>query len=220
MKNKFTWSGIFGVLFILLIVLVKVFDVAPIGPAGTRIGFSGINHAVAELVKTNTTWYNITEVFGIVAILVALCFALFGLVQLIKRRSLVKVDGEILSLAGLYAAVVVLYALFEVVIINYRPVIMPDEVEPEASFPSSHTMLICVIMGSTILLLNDYLKKYIKNDAFRNILKVICVVIIVLTVLGRLISGVHWFTDILGGVLISATLLFLYSGILDKLKNN
>ena len=135
--------------------------------------------------------------------------------QLIKRKSIAKVDKDLLALAVLYIAVIVVYAIFEFVIVNYRPIIMPGSQYPEASFPSSHTMLVCVLMGSTIMLIGRYLKK--KNMS--TIIRIICAVIIVLTVIGRLICGVHWCTDIIGGVLISITLLSLFSIFRKDLKN-
>lgn len=147
-------------------------------------------------------WYDITDWLGIAAILTALFFALAGLVQLIKRRSLLKVDREILALGGLYIIVIGLYVLFEKVIINYRPIIMPGSTHPEASFPSSHTMLVCIIMGSAAMLLGKY--------KLCTALRIMCLSVIAVTVIGRLIAGVHWFTDILGGILISITLLSVF----------
>ena len=134
-------------------------------------------------------------------------FAVMGFVQLIKRKSLLKVDKEILALGILYIAIIGLYVLFEQVIVNYRPIIMPGCTKPEASFPSSHTMLVYTIMGSTALILG----KYVKNDKLCRAMQTVCVIIIAVTVIGRLISGVHWFTDILGALLISTTLLALFS---------
>ena len=125
-----------------------------------------------------------------------------------------KVDREILSLGGLYIVVIGLYLFFENVIINYRPIIMPDNTHPEASFPSSHTMLVCVIMGSAAMLIN----RYFKNKPLNRILRAVCYVIIGVTVVGRLIAGVHWFTDILGGILISVTLLSLYEEVISHGK--
>lgn len=110
---------------------------------------------------------------------------------------------------GLYILVIGIYLLFESVIVNYRPVIMPECQHPEASFPSSHTMLVCVIMGSTIIVMD----KYIKKKVVCKVLRVIFAVIIIVTVIGRLISGVHWFTDAIGGILFSISLLALYSGL-------
>ena len=138
---KFIFAGISVLLTAVLIVLVRLVDVAAIGPEGTSIGLSHLNQAVHDLSGVNIFWYDITEWFGIVAILIAGLFALTGLVQLVKGRSIRNVDKEILALGALYMVVIGLYGLFEIVIVNYRPVIMPDEVHPEASFPSSHTAL-------------------------------------------------------------------------------
>ena len=153
-------------------------------------------------------WYDITDYIGYGAIFICGLFALAGFVQLIKRRSLKKVDREILALGGLFAAVIALYLLFEKVIINYRPVIMPGETEPEASFPSSHTMIVmCVLIG--VMMISD---KYFKGGT-GVLVRVLCFLITLVTIGGRLYSGVHWFTDILGAVLLSATLLFIFDAV-------
>ena len=122
-------------------------------------------------------------------------------------------DGCLLRLAALYVAVAVVYILFEKVIINYRPVIMEGDFQPEASFPSSHTMLACTIYLSASMILD----RYVKNPRLSVPLRALCVALAVITVLGRFASGVHWFTDILGGILLSTALLFVYSGAMDVL---
>lgn len=215
MKNKFMISGISGFLFILLIILIRTVDVDMIGPEGTGIGLSHINKAVHDLFGVNFLWYDITDWLGVAAIGVAFIFAVMGLLQLIKRRSLLKVDKAILALGCLYIAMIGLYLLFEFAIVNYRPIIMPGCEHPEASFPSSHTMLVCVIMGSAMMLM----KKYVKRCKVQFVLQIICALIITVTVVGRLISGVHWLTDIICGILISTMLLTMYFGIMEKLKD-
>ena len=207
-------AGTGCLLTVILIALVRLVDVAPVGVQGTSIGLSHLNQFVFDLFGVNILWYDITDWLGIAAILTAFAFAVTGLIQLIKRRSLLKVDREILSLGVVYIIVIGLYLLFENVIVNYRPIIMPDNTHPEASFPSSHTMLVCVIMGSAVMLINNY----IKNKALNRTLRAICFVIIGVTVFGRLIAGVHWFTDILGGILISFTLLSLYEEVISHGK--
>ena len=207
-------AGIGLLLTVILIALVRLVDAAPIGAQGTSIGLSHLNQFVFDLFGVNMLWYNITDWLGVAAVLTGFVFAVTGLVQLIKRRSLLKVDREILSLGGLYIVVIGLYLFFENVIINYRPIIMPDNTSPEASFPSSHTMLVCVIMGSAAMLIN----RYIRNKPLNRILRAVCYVIIGVTVVGRLIAGVHWFTDILGGILISVTLLSLYKEVISHGK--
>ena len=212
--NKFLAGGaVFAVLFLIWIAIIKLVDVSAIGPEGTEVGLAGINKAIHEALGVNMILYKITDILGYVALLVAGLFALFGLVQLIKRKSLAKVDGAIYALAGLYVVTIGLYVVFEKVIINYRPVIMPDEVALEASFPSSHTMLACVIFGSAIVMIG----KYIDNDMLRKLLIALAAVLLILVVAGRLVSGVHWFTDIVGGVLISGALVFTFIGIVGKI---
>lgn len=209
--RKLITAGIGCLLTVILIALVRLIDVAPIGEQGTSIGLSHLNQYVFDLFGVKLLWHTITDRLGIAAILTAFVFAVTGLVQLIKRKRLLKVDREILSLGGLYIIVIGMYLLFENVIVNYRPIIMPDNTHPEASFPSSHTLMVCVIMGSAAMLIN----KYIKNKTLNRTLRVICFVIIGVTVIGRLIAGVHWFTDILGGILISFTLLSLYKEVIS-----
>ena len=206
-KGKFLMIGISGALFALLIVLLRCVDVEPVGSADTSVGLSHLNRFVFELTGVNMVWYNITDWLGLTAIIAAFLFAATGLVQLIKRRSILKVDKEILALGGLYTLLIGIYVLFENVIVNYRPIIMPGNSTPEASFPSSHTMLVCVIMGSTLIIIG----KYIKKKSMCRVIRGMCAAVIAVTVVGRLISGVHWFTDILGGLLISTFLLALYS---------
>ncbi len=215
-KGHFYLAALYAAAAIVLIVLVRFVDVDSIGPEGTSIGLSHLNKFVFDLFGVNQVWYNITDWLGCVAVLTALMFAVIGLVQLIKRKSLLKVDMEILCLGGLYIVVIGLYVLFELAIVNYRPVIMPGASTPEASFPSSHTMLVCVIMGSAVILMD----KYVKSKKLRTALKWVCWLIIVVTLSGRLISGVHWLTDILGGVLISTALLSLFSGIIERIEDH
>ena len=217
MKKRFIIAAVCMGLFLLLILLVKVVDVAAVGPEGTKIGLSKLNVGIHEMFGEHLSWYTFTNVLGILAILVACCFAVIGGVQLIYRRSLMKVDKEILLLGCLYIVTLALYVFFEKVIVNYRPMLMPGGEGPEASFPSSHTMLVCVIMGSGLRLLKKYTKK---NQTLQLVLTVVFCLILALTVAGRLLSGAHWFTDVLGGLLLSAALLNGYEGLLKLWKQS
>lgn len=211
MRRSWIVSIVSGMLFVALIACILAYDVAAIGPNGTEIGLSHINQAVHEAIGSHMLWYEISEVLGVVSLLVAATFAGLGCYQVIRRKSLLKVDKQIYILAGLYVVTMMMYVLFEVVVVNYRPVIMPGDELPEAAFPSSHTMLTCVIMGSAFPLIREY----IKNKKLQLVLEILCVVILVGTVAGRLVSGVHWLTDIFGGILLSVTLLGIYDGVTE-----
>ena len=211
MRKNWIIPIVSGMLFIALIACILAYDVAAIGPNGTEIGLSHINQVVHEAIGSHMLWYEISEVLGVVSLLVAAAFAGLGCYQVIRRKSLLKVDKQIYVLAGLYVVTMMMYVLFEVVVVNYRPVIMPGEELPEAAFPSSHTMLTCVIMGSAL----PMIKAYIKNTKLQVALQILCIVILVGTVAGRLLAGVHWLTDIFGGVLLSVTLLGIYDGVTE-----
>ena len=146
------------------------------------------------------TLYKITEILGIIPILIALMYAVIGLIQVIDRKSL-KVDKELIALGILYIIVILIYVFFEKFIINYRPVLIDGILE--ASYPSSHTLLSICICGSA-LLINKYLFNNKKIYKYINIISIISMVLIVL---GRLLSGVHWASDIIGSIIISITLL-------------
>ena len=152
-KGKILMSVICSALTVLLIILLRFVDVREIGPKGTSIGLSHLNQFFFNLTGVNMVWYDITDWLGLTAVATALIFAVIGLVQLIKRKSFIKVDKEILALGGLYLFVIGIYLLFENMIVNYRPVIMPGSDFPGASFPSSHTMIVCIIMGSAVMVI-------------------------------------------------------------------
>lgn len=198
------------VLFGLFTAAVKRIDVKPIGPAHSLVGFSRLNQRIWNLFGENLIWYHITDWLGVAAILVAFGFGILGLAQAIRRKNPLKADRDLLWL-GVYDVVVLsLYLFFEHYIINYRPVILGTALEP--SYPSSHTMIVVCIMGSAILTWN----RRLRNRNAKIAVNTVSAFIIAATVLGRLISGVHWFTDIFGGLLLSFGLLLLYRAALMR----
>lgn len=199
-KDIFIFGGLL-VISIIYTILVKYVDVQAIGPNDSLIGFATINKFVFNLTGVNMLWYSITDWLGFVPLIIAFVYALIGLTQMIKRKSILKVDKEILGLGVFYIIVIGLYIFFETYIINYRPTLIDGTLE--ASYPSSHTLLSICICGSS-LIINNNLFKNRKIFKIENIVSILSILIIII---GRFISGVHWFTDIIGAILISITLL-------------
>ncbi len=193
-------------------VLVCTVNKAPVGPEGTSVGFSSMNKAFADAIGFSSLWDKITDVMMIAAILAAVSFVVLGVMQLVKKKSVLKVDKAILALAAVYIVVVVLYVFFDKVPINYRPIIMPDETAPEASFPSTHTLVICTILSTAIVAWD---RVFSDKKMICNILKIAAIAVMVIGVAGRIIAGVHWITDIIAGLLFSATLTAAYVTALD-----
>ncbi len=200
--------------FIAFTILVKVVDVQSVGPNGSEVGFASVNEAVFKVFGYNQTLYDVTEILGLVTFLIIGFFAVLGLYQLIKGKSIKKVDYKILVLGCFYVIVLLFYVLFEIIVINHRPVLIDGELE--ASYPSSHTMLSICVVTSAIVVLSEMLEN---RKALRLTIVVIGYALIAFTVAGRLLSGVHWFTDIVGAMLLSFALVMLFYSALDFIKD-
>ena len=199
-KEILLCGGLFAVAIIYTL-LVKYIDVQEIGPNDSLVGFATINNFMFNLTGVNMLWSDITDWWGFVPLFIDFIYAMIGFIQMIKRRNILKVDKEILGLGVYYIIVIGLYIFFETCIINYRPTLMDGILE--ASYPSSHTLLSVCICGSS-LIINKYL---FKNRNFFKAENIISILSILVIVIGRFISGVHWFTDIVGAILISIALL-------------
>lgn len=205
-SNGVVVIGLF-IAFILFTVAVKFVDVRPVGPYGTSVGFATANQFVFDTLGVNYFWYTLTDWLGIIPIAFAGGFAALGLRQLVKRGSIKAVDPDILLLGLYYLVVMGCYALFEIVVINYRPVTLHGSLEP--SYPSSHTMIVVCVMVTAM----DRFHHRLRNDCIIRVIDAFSFLIIAVTVVGRLLSGVHWCTDIVGGLILSSALIKLHSNI-------
>ena len=192
------------VAFLLWTIAIRIIDVQAIGPQESTVGFATINQFVHSLTGVHMFLYSITDWLGLVPLGFVMGFALLGLAQWIKRKNLLKVDCSILVLGGFYVVVMVLYFLFEILVINYRPVLINGYLE--ASYPSSTTMLVLCVMPTAIMQFHSR----IRNGVFKRCIIFAITAFIAFMVIGRLVSGVHWFTDIVGGALLSAGLVMMY----------
>ena len=206
-KKNFGIAAILLGAFVAWTEAVRLVDVQPIGPQGSTVGFATVNSWVHNLTGVHMSLYTVTDWLGLVPIAFAIGFALLGLIQWIHRKHIRKVDFSILVLGGFYLLVMAAYVLFEMLVINYRPVLINGHLE--ASYPSSTTMLVLCVMPTAIMQLNTRIKsKTLKRCATFGI-----TAFIIFMVIGRLLSGVQWFTDIVGGALLSAGLVMLYHSI-------
>ena len=182
-------------------------DVAAIGPEGSTVGFAAVNGFFHNLTGVHMSLYQITDWLGLVPLCFVVGFALLGLIQWIQRKKLARVDRSLLALGGVYLALMAAYILFEVVTVNYRPVLIKGV--QETSYPSSTTMLVMCVIPTAIMQLRDRIKKPVLKGC------VICALTVfaAFMVIGRLISGVHWLTDIVGGAMLSSGLVLLYRAV-------
>ena len=203
-KRLFFVSIAFIFAFALWTVLIQVIDVQNIGVNGTDVGFATVNSWFHALTGVNMTLYSITDWLGLVPIFVCMFFGVVGLVQLVKRKSLTKVDFDIIILGIYYVIVILCYLIFEMIPINYRPILINGHME--ASYPSSTTLLVLCVMPTLVF----QAKNRMKNQVFKIIICTVAIAFSIFMVVGRLISGVHWVTDIIGSFFLSTGLFYLY----------
>lgn len=194
--------------FLLWTTAVQWVDTQPIGPLGSSVGFAAVNRFVHDLIGVHLSLYTVTDLMSAVPILFVIGFALLGLLQWCRRGSLFKVDRDLLVLGGFYLVVMAVYAFFEVFVINCRPVLIDGCLE--ASYPSSTTMLVLCVMPTAKMQLDAR----IKNKPLKRWGSAAIAAFTVFMVFGRLVSGVHWFTDIIGGALLSAGLVLMYRAVI------
>lgn len=203
-KKNLILSVFFLTAFAAWTAVVKLVDVRPIGPEGSSVGLAAVNHTVHKLTGVHMELYLLTDWLSLVPLLFILGFGLLGLSQWVRRKSIWKVDRSILALGIFYLATGAAYLFFEKFVINYRPLLI-DGI-PEASYPSSTTVLVLCVMVTAALELRDRIQK----TTLRKWAVCLIGVFTVLMVMGRVLSGVHWITDIAGGILLSAGLILFY----------
>ena len=192
--------------FLVWTILIQTVDVRPIGQNGTNIGFAAINVGFFQLTGVHMAIYTVTDWLGLVPILICMIFGGIGFAQLVKRRSLFRVDIDLILLGVYYILVIIGYLVFEMIPINYRPI--PIDGYMEASYPSSTTLLVLSVMPTLIFQVN----RRIRNRRLRTGLNTFSVLFSLFMVIGRTVAGVHWLTDIIGSVLLSAGLFMIYMG--------
>ena len=190
--------------FVIWTALIQIIDVQPVGQNGTNIGFAAFNRLFHQLTGVHMAIYTITDWLGLVPIVICMVFGGIGFVQWVRRRNLLKVDHDLIILGIYYIIVIFCYLIFEMIPINYRPI--PIDGHMEASYPSSTTLLVLSVMPTLI----EQTERRMKNKRLKQIVTVFAILFTAFMVFGRLISGVHWFTDIVGSVLLSMGLFCIY----------
>ena len=206
MKNKFSIAISLLIAFVLWTLILLTVNVEPIGPNHSSVGLASINGWFHSLTGVHIALYEMTDWLSLLPLGIVFYFGIIGLCQWIKRRKLTLVDCDILVLGGFYAVVLALFLLFEVLAINHRPILIDGILE--ASYPSSTTMLVMCVIPTAMM----QFQQRIRKPAVRCIILFSLKAFMVLMVFGRLISGVHWLTDIIAGALLSSGLVTLYNG--------
>ena len=214
-EKKILFAGLFLIaMFCIWTWLIQIVNVQPAGESGTNVGFATLNCRFHELTGVHMNLYVITDWLGLVPLFICFGFAGLGLVQLIRRKNLLRVDPDILLLGVYYIIVILGYLIFEMIPLNYRPILINGH--PEASYPSSTTLLVLCVMPTLIF----QLKRRSKKGRVNSLICAAAMLFSLFMVIGRTISGVHWLTDIIGSILFSTGLFLIYKAIVLHWDNS
>ena len=161
-------------------------------------------------------WDKITNIILITSLVVLGIFVILGLCQWISRKSLKKVDKELLWFSLPLALMAITYVVFDkFLILNTRP-----DGSGETSFPSTHVMVATTIFLLTAIIL----PKYIKSKVACAVLYLFMLAFIVLISVGRVLANKHWTSDVLGAIGFSfifvAIYCLIYQLIIKRKKKN
>ncbi len=203
--------------FLILTLLLTCVDVRAAGESGAEVGFATLNEAVFDALgqlgdTAATISLKFSELCGAIMLAAVGAFGITGLVQVIRRKGILRADKELYVMAGGLVLLAAVYVLFEIVVINCRPVL--DEGELAASYPSSHTMLAVAVAGMGAA----YLYRRIQCRCRRTSPGMSLIGLATVTTLLRLEAGVHWLTDIVGGVLAGLVITFAYLAVCAALQ--
>ena len=204
-KNQLFAATILLMAFALWTLLVRTVDVQPIGPQQTAVGLATLNRWVHQHTGVHMALYTLTDWLSLIPIGLVLGFGFVGLRQWTRRKGIRKVDRSLWVLGIFYLVVAAAYILFEIAPIHYRPVLILGALE--ASYPSSTTLLTLTILPTAML----QLRSRMPRCPLRQWLLGGMGAFTACRVIGRAFSGVTWFADIVGGILLSAGLVMLYS---------
>lgn len=156
-------------------------------------------------------WSKITDIILVASIAVLGVFAVLGLYQWIKRKSLKKVDKPLLAMLIPLVLMAITYFIFDkFLVLNIRP-----NGSGEPSFPSTHTMVVATIFLLTAIILPNY----IKSKTTRVIMDIVMLLFIALVSVGRVLANMHWVSDVVGGLIFAAIFTVIYYLILRRAKH-
>ena len=206
LKNKLIFASSTVILLVTLIIALLYIDV---GYVNGNVGLFVINNFFATY-KINSSWDIFTTVILDITFVFIFTLVGIGIFQAIKRRSILKIDRNVV-VTEILVVLMLLFSLFfsNVIFINNSPVLQ-NGVEV-SSFPSNHIVIVTFVFLTLATLVKDYFE-IVKIGKINIICKFvsfgIAIIMIALMVVGKTLSGRIWFTDAISGLLLG---LFFYS---------
>ena len=182
---------VLSLLFVILCILVKLDLLSNIDESVYKFITSNMNN-------TTTNIYKVITFFGSTIFMVGLCVLLLVLFIILKKN----IYGYIISGTLIFSTI--MNNVIKVIIRRERPIYMIVR-ETTFSFPSGHTMASVSMYGILIYLIN----KSNTNKKLKIILSIILGMIPLMVATSRIYLGAHYFSDILGAIMLATIVLLI-----------
>lgn len=191
--------SILWLILLIFTILVSFVDVKIYNVTNTEIGLYSLNK-IFLVNSINSNYINIiSNGIFLICLLVIILMLLLITFEYFKTK---KINKNNLNFIIHFLIMVLIWIIFDkILIINYRPILINGNIE--GSYPSTHVMVSTFVL----LFLSDKLKKIFKND---KIFYIISIGLIIIQSISRILLTMHWFTDIIGGLLIGCLLFFTF----------
>ena len=191
---------VLSLLFIVLCILVKLDLLSNIDESVYKFITSNMN-------DTTTNIYKVITFFGSTIFMVGLCVLLLVLFIILKKN----IYGYIICGTLIFSTII--NNVIKVIIRRERPIYMIVR-ETTFSFPSGHTMASVSMYGILIYLIN----KSNMNKKLKIVLSIILGMIPLMVATSRIYLGAHYFSDILGAIMLATIVLLISTKYINDKK--
>lgn len=204
-KKWFLAALILTAVFVVLTITVKYVDQKNIG--SQVIGWATINLWWRDIIGVRNFWQIASHIFAAITLIILVMFLVWQAIALLRRKSFRTMPRHWWFFDLTLIALALCYIVFQIMVINFRPLLIDGVAE--LSYPSSHVLLLATLWPVFILTLS----REVKSRPWLRVASVIGIIVMTVGIIARLLSGYHWFTDIIGGIMLGAVLTCWYQAL-------
>lgn len=210
--KKSTKTLIWGLSAVVLTMAVGMIDVKVVSGTGAEVGFATLNQAIWDFFGVNETWDGMTDILMWIMVITAVVAGGWGLMRWAKdEKDSARIGKGVVGFAGAGALMVAVHWFFDNIwVVNYRPVLVDGM--KAVSFPSAHTLVAVVLGISTAMMLCQL----VKNRTARVVINTLLPTLMVWIMVGRIMAGAHWVTDVAGSLCYGMTIVSAYQWWMEK----
>lgn len=204
-KQKIGWwltAVCCTILFLVLTVSLLLVDVQSAG--AQTVGWASLNFWWHDLISVQHGWHIVSNIVATVTLLALCAMVVWQFIIMLRGKSFRAFLKQWLAFDITVILLVLCYVLFQIVVVNYRPIMIDGMAE--VSYPSSHILLFATLLPLIVC----ECWHNVPSKVWRRVIAVSALVLMVVGIVARALCGYHWLTDSVGALLLSAALVAWY----------